>query len=280
MEFKNIFLQTKTRAEINRVLKTLAAIATALFVYLSLHAPQGSHNGLDRVRSALQGVQGYEAKLRTQANELQKVLAKIRSLSSDDAGRKSSTTTDESAIGGGINIDSPFFLLGNNHLDKISLKSNYDLSIILDNQVKTLKHTPLGSPVAAGRITSDFGTRLSPFGRNYQMHSGIDIAADYGTAVLASADGTVIYAGPKSGYGNVVIIEHTSDLESVYAHLSAFNVRVGDKLSRGSKIGQVGSTGHSTGPHLHYEIRDNGRALDPQPFLDFAKYIAELDLQA
>lgn len=109
-----------------------------------------------------------------------------------------------------------------------------------------------------GRITSGFGMR---WGR---MHQGLDIAAPHGHPVLASRDGRVSFAGRWGGYGNLVIISRSSGVSTYYAHLSRIEVRVGQTLEAGQRIGRVGSTGNSTGPHLHFEIRFNGRPVNPR----------------
>lgn len=112
-----------------------------------------------------------------------------------------------------------------------------------------------------GRITSTFGSR---WGRR---HDGIDIAASQGTPIHASADGVVIYAGWESGYGNLVKINHSNQIQTRYGHCSRILVRVGQHVKKGDIIARVGSTGHSTGPHVHFEIRLNGTAKNPLDYL-------------
>jgi len=114
-----------------------------------------------------------------------------------------------------------------------------------------------------GRISSNFGNRFHPIDKRMKFHAGMDIAAPTGTVVGATADGTVKFAGWRDGYGNLVIIEHADGRESRYGHLSKISVSQGDKVSGGQQIGLVGSTGKSTGPHLHFEIRENGQAVNP-----------------
>jgi murein DD-endopeptidase MepM/ murein hydrolase activator NlpD len=117
-------------------------------------------------------------------------------------------------------------------------------------------------PVEAGVISSDYGERWG------KMHKGIDIAADAGEPVYAVADGEVIYAGDGlRGYGNVIIIQHGQRLSSLYAHNSELKVRQGDRVSRGTLIALMGSTGHSTGPHVHFELRQGDVAVNPRTLL-------------
>ena len=114
---------------------------------------------------------------------------------------------------------------------------------------------------ASGVVTSGFGWR---WGR---MHEGLDIAASYGAPISAASSGTVIYAGWMGGYGNLVVIDHGGGLATAYGHQSSIAVSSGSHVSQGQTIGYVGSTGHSTGPHLHFEVRVNGSAVDPMGYL-------------
>jgi len=95
------------------------------------------------------------------------------------------------------------------------------------------------------------------------MHEGIDIANRYGADIVAPADGTVLFSGTKPGYGKLIIIDHGNGLETRYAHNSKCYVQVGERIRRGQRIGAVGNTGHSTGPHCHYEVHANGLPVDP-----------------
>lgn len=119
-----------------------------------------------------------------------------------------------------------------------------------------------------GKLESGVGGRRNPFsGRGYEYHEGQDIDADYGAPVQAAASGRVIIAGWQRGYGKVVYVDHGNGLSTRYGHLSAIDVTVGQSVSQGQTIGLVGSTGRSTGPHLHYEVRINNQPVDPKPYL-------------
>ena len=122
---------------------------------------------------------------------------------------------------------------------------------------------PSGRPLAGGRLTSGFGMRYHPTLGGNRFHGGIDIAAPAGTPVTATSAGRVSIAGWSGGYGILVSIAHGGSVETRYAHLSAVAVRPGDSVSQGQVIGYIGSTGRSTGPHLHYETRLGGRAANP-----------------
>jgi murein DD-endopeptidase MepM/ murein hydrolase activator NlpD len=125
-----------------------------------------------------------------------------------------------------------------------------------------------GTPSAAGLIWPVDGVVTSGFGMRWgRMHEGIDIAAPIGTPIWAAAAGTVIHSGWLSGYGNLVVVDHGNGLATAYAHASAILVVLGQQVSQGETIALVGSTGHSTGPHLHFEVRINGVAVDPLLYL-------------
>ncbi|MGD1855831.1 MAG: murein hydrolase activator EnvC family protein [Leptolyngbyaceae cyanobacterium] len=119
----------------------------------------------------------------------------------------------------------------------------------------------------AGQITSRFGSRLHPVLGYRRFHAGIDFGASHGTAIVAADSGKVIFSGWYGGYGNSVIVDHGSGLTTLYAHASRLTVREGQAVSKGQTIAAVGSTGLSTGPHLHFEVRRNGSPVDPLGFL-------------
>ena len=126
---------------------------------------------------------------------------------------------------------------------------------------------PSGVPVRTRSITSGFGTRWHPILGGYRFHTGLDFAAPQGAAVAATSPGTVVVAGWCGGYGQCVTIDHGGGVLTLYGHLSRIDVAPGQAISQGQSIGLVGSTGRSTGPHLHYEVRINGQAVDPSAYL-------------
>ena len=131
----------------------------------------------------------------------------------------------------------------------------------LDGQ--STQKTFLGSPLAFSRVSSGYGMRFHPISGNRKAHLGVDYAAPTGTPVRTVGDGRVRFAGWQGGYGKVVFVEHSNGQSTVYAHLSRIDVRVGQSVSKGDRLGAVGSTGASTGPNLHFEFRVNGRHQDP-----------------
>lgn len=133
---------------------------------------------------------------------------------------------------------------------------------------KTPFSMPVNTPV---RFTSGFGGRNDPFGRGWRRHEGQDLAGAYGSPILATADGVVTFAGWESGYGRLVKIRHEFGIETRYGHMSQIRVDVGDRVSRGDRIGDMGNSGRSTGTHLHYEIRIGGEAINPMTFIKAAR---------
>jgi len=128
--------------------------------------------------------------------------------------------------------------------------------------------TGTGQPSAAGFVWPCEGVVVSGFGVRWgRMHEGIDIACAYGAPVHAAAAGTVIYAGWMQGYGNLVVLDHGNGISTAYAHASAILVSVGQSVGQGEEVSLVGATGHATGPHLHFEVRVNGVAVDPLSYL-------------
>lgn len=142
--------------------------------------------------------------------------------------------------------------------------------ITLEDQIKkeeaVRKSTTFIWP-ASGRFTSPFGYRIHPISRTRRMHTGIDIANSSGTNIAASQNGKVIFTGYQGSYGKLIVIRHANGMETAYAHLSRISVSVGDTVTQGQSIGKMGSTGGSTGSHLHFEIRKNGTAVDPMSYL-------------
>ena len=136
-----------------------------------------------------------------------------------------------------------------------------------ENLLRERGYTPSVWPVV-GKLESGFGGRRNPFGGNsYEFHSGQDIEAGWGDSVIAGASGTVTFVGWQNGYGQLVVIDHGGGLTTRYGHLSHIDVAQSQRVVRGQFIGRVGSTGRSTGPHLHYEVRINDEPVNPLQYL-------------
>lgn len=135
------------------------------------------------------------------------------------------------------------------------------------NYARTVVAVPSGMPLNNSRLTSSYGMRNHPVLRQRRAHKGVDLAAPTGTPIYATADGVVSRANWFSSYGLYISIDHGGDLETRFAHLSRLAVASGERVKKGDLIGYVGSTGRSTGPHLHYEVRVNGVAVNPIPYM-------------
>ena len=140
--------------------------------------------------------------------------------------------------------------------------------------------SPLPAVPLAGRVTSGFGPRSDPFTGEPSTHLGVDVGAPEGTPIRAPAPGVVVRAGPRGGYGNAVEIDHGDGVVTVYGHASEILVSTGEKVEAGREIARVGSTGRSTGPHLHFEVRVAGRAVDPRRALNAYAPRADEPLEA
>jgi murein DD-endopeptidase MepM/ murein hydrolase activator NlpD len=149
-------------------------------------------------------------------------------------------------------------------------KSYATIEKLIDNKEQMLAATPAIQPVSnedLNRVASGFGYRIDPIYKTVKMHAGLDFSAPQGTPIYATADGVVKLAGfSGSGYGNHVVINHGYGYETLYGHMVRVKARRGQRVKRGEVVGYVGSTGKSTGPHLHYEVHKNGRKLDPVYF--------------
>ena len=139
----------------------------------------------------------------------------------------------------------------------------------VDNYLKTIRAIPLGRPVS-GKISSRFGKRTDPVNKKKAIHEGVDIKGKRGDRILATASGKVIKATKNGGYGNYVEIDHGNGYITAYGHMQNYLVKKGERVKQGQVIGQVGSTGRSTGPHLHYEIQLNKKPIDPVKFIKVA----------
>ena len=139
----------------------------------------------------------------------------------------------------------------------------------VDDYLRIIKYMPLGKPVE-GRISSKFGTRVDPLNGKKSIHEGVDILANRGEKIRATADGVVTKAFRNGGYGNYVEIDHCNGYVTAFAHMQKYLVKRGEKVKRGQIIGKVGSSGRSTGPHLHYEILLHKKPVSPDKFMKVA----------
>ena len=170
-------------------------------------------------------------------------------------------------LAGRINTGGPFIAANDPQVRDLQVGAVRQAAI-----AATFARIPAFLPVNHYEPSSDFGYRSDPFHGGGAFHAGIDMTGNTGDVIHAAADGVVVRAGWWAGYGKVVVIDHGNGLESRYGHMSRFHVKQGDVIRQGQTIGGMGSTGRSTGTHLHFEVRLDGRALDPQPFVELANF--------
>jgi murein DD-endopeptidase MepM/ murein hydrolase activator NlpD len=151
---------------------------------------------------------------------------------------------------------------------KTEQESLQRLEGLLEGKREQLACTPSILP-ARGWLSSGFGYRISPFTGTIQMHEGIDISNAIGTPIVAPADGLVVRVGREYGYGKILVINHGYSIVTRYGHLHKVHVKIGQKVKRGDLIGEIGNTGRSTGPHLHYEVKTNNVTVDPRKYILF-----------
>jgi murein DD-endopeptidase MepM/ murein hydrolase activator NlpD len=148
----------------------------------------------------------------------------------------------------------------------IQERSFQELVEYLEDQKSLLKSTPSIWPVK-GWLTSTFGYRSSPFTGRRELHKGLDIATRSGTPIIAPADGLVVFAGREGGFGNMIIVDHGYGITTRFGHCSSLEAKLGQKIKRGDVIARIGSTGRSTGPHVHYEVAVNGVSVNPSRYI-------------
>jgi murein DD-endopeptidase MepM/ murein hydrolase activator NlpD len=215
-------------------------------------------------------------KLGEKLSNMESMFADIQNLVENDSLTKRGKL-NAPAVGGSRVDYSTAQLLGSANL-KEGIDLLKDRTTEMESQLTSLQElaqkkatirriTPTLWPVK-GNLTSHFGSRTDPFnGESTEMHLGVDIAALFGTQVHAPADGKIIFAQRKAAYGNLIIIDHGNGLTTRMGHLSRFNVKVGQKIRKNDVVGYVGTSGRSTAPHLHYEVRLNDRPVNPRNYL-------------
>lgn len=231
---------------------------------INTFAKAGNDNLFGNVALSLQNIEHEQiARIQALAENTATKTAQIRRiLKGSKLPEPTINKDDASAIGG------PFVPHNDGDTFNYSLRG-LDLALRqYDHVLSHIGNLPLKHPVAGSKMSSKFGTRRDPFLRRYAFHSGIDFKARTGTSVKPTAHGRVIKAGWQGGYGKMVEIDHGNGTTTRYAHLSRVLVNRGQIVSIDTTIGKVGSTGRSTGPHLHYEIRKNGKAINPLKYLN------------
>ena len=297
----NSMSKAKTLTVLQVSMIVLALILIPMFVALLLIVPQEptTQKGVKslipaRLNFSFNNTQKHLDAYAMQLGEMQARIMRLDAqserlakLAEDKSGAKKKTRHDNAVevnaikpnlkpnLGGPLVLDAP---LSEPDLQKkiaeltaqIDIKADYlsDLEAQLLQQSVFKDMLPNSSPITAAFNSSSFGWRLDPFNGHKAFHDGLDFTAATGTPIYAAAGGIVSAAEQTPDYGKIVKIDHGSGLETRYAHTSLIVVKVGDRVEKGQKIAEVGSTGRSTGPHLHYEIRLSGNALDPRKYLN------------
>jgi len=211
--------------------------------------------------------------LETQLTEMISSLNPDRVVSFDDDGPQGGLEWEGSIIENDILIQTG--------VDVISLKDEipvliekYESALVEIELVKDkLKSVPIYWPADTERITSEFGERSDPFTQRKAFHNGIDLAGPWGTEIYATGEGIVEFSGWDGGYGQAIVIDHGNSYKTRYAHLAQIKVEEGDTVKQGDLIGLMGTTGRSTGVHLHYEIIHKGEIIDPFPYMTFLQRV-------
>lgn len=238
--------------------ETVSARADRLFSRVTLSLKGVEREQLHYIRQMTSGALRTSEAIRAIVERTGFVLPEPQTA---DAEAEAINSSGQTAIGG------PFVEPQKEDAFEQSLAALDSALVELERTRAAARTLPLASPAPATDITSNFGNRVDPFLGRLALHAGIDFGAETGTRIRSTAAGTVTAAGPAGGYGNMVEIDHGNGVSTRYAHLSVALVSVGERVKADQVIAKSGSTGRSTGPHLHYEVRLNGQAVDPMRFL-------------
>ncbi len=268
-----ISYSSRSRSQIRRIClrKKWLKRSAALFVLLIAIAGYGlygltQHASHLRIEMENQRLRAENDRQRWELNELNHRVQVVEDTSRKIAEKSGVVDENRETLSGS---GGPAFPLDSSALHALENKTRRleQTMSTFDALLRERGFTPSLWPVN-GKLESGFGIRHNPFGGSgLEVHTGQDIEASLGTPIVAGARGTVIFVGWQNGYGRLIIIDHGGGLTTRYGHLSEFNVEQGQEVARGQFIGRVGSTGRSTGPHLHYEVRINDEAVDPVPYL-------------
>jgi len=214
-------------------------------------------------------------KLGEKISNLESTSQKIQTLIENDSATKSGKLNGPAVGGSKVDYTTAELLRSSNLQERVDLLKDRTadmeshlslLEQVAQQRANVLLHTPSIWPIR-GAITSHYGNRADPFNGEAELHLGLDISALYNAQIHAPADGVVIYSERKAAYGNLVIVDHGNGLTTRYGHLSRALVTIGQRVKRGDVIALVGTTGRSTAPHLHYEVRKNDRPVNPRTYL-------------
>ncbi|MEO5358006.1 MAG: M23 family metallopeptidase [Nitrospirae bacterium YQR-1] len=199
--------------------------------------------------------------VRSTISSIKKAETQLKTMLSRNKGKEDLFNNIDQTDSGSVNIE-----LIRQQIEE-SVNTVAELKDYLKQQKDIFYSTPSGLPSGVGRISSEFGWRTHPRSRRSEYHTGVDLPLPSGSPVKATANGIVVFADWSAGNGRLIVIEHGFGFTTCYAHNSEIAVKVGQQVKRGDTIGYSGSTGNSTGPHVHYEIWKDNVPIDPQPFL-------------
>lgn len=272
--------RTVTMRQVAMLLLVLLILPFALILLFILPQPANQHHAVNSLSQAtLQNPQQHLDALAIQLGQMQARVMRLDALSerlAKMAGIKEKDIKTELPPGrGGPESKSVPITEAQLKVQIAQLTQEIDrrtdhlslLEALLLQQSLQKNMLPDGKPVDAGYKSSSYGWRVDPFSGRMAFHEGIDFTASKGSPIYAAAGGLVTTAERMADYGNIIKIDHGAGLETRYAHASVLLVRVGERVKKGQMIAQVGSTGRSTGAHLHFEVRLNGAALDPRKYL-------------
>ncbi len=271
---RELVVRDGTALKIVRIPVAVQMAVIAVLLFLTAWSSYAAAR-IATAESAVISYQQHERAELARIAERQKALAALGAQLLEE--RYQAKLAELEALGVDVAVGGPFEAAGEGDATFRELFSNWKK---LDNLHNGAIAVPSDKPVKAASLTSSFGTRTDPFKGRRAMHGGIDLAGPVGTPIYATADGVVIRAGyNRGGYGNLVEIDHGNGIVTRYAHMSKILTKKGDRIDRGQQIGAMGSTGRSTGSHLHYEVRIDGKPVNPIPFMKSTDYLVAMQQQ-
>lgn len=218
---------------------------------------------LDTLKSQSEDIAKYGSSLEEETKRIEQIASKLKNIEEDIIYQQKK----QKEILSKLRQETAMYESSERQLERESIKLVYKISELSTGKNDNPESTGSFSYPVRAPITSPFGPRRHPIFGVRSMHSGIDLAAPYGTPIKASEGGVVIYSGWYGGYGKVVILDHAKGFSTLYAHLSSTKVSVGARVKQGEVVGFEGSTGYATGPHLHFEVREQGKPKNPVIYL-------------
>ena len=233
------------------------------YLYYQKKVIEFDRNLLTVLKTQSKDIEKYSVILEEESKRIADVQRKLKTIEKDISYQQN----EQRVILSKLKKETSMYESSERQLERESIKLIYKIAELSSNKKDNPDSTGKFVYPVKARITSPFGPRRHPIFGVRSMHSGIDLAAPYGTPVKASEGGLVIYSGWYGGYGKVVIVDHSQGYSTLYAHLSTVKAKVGDRIKQNQTLGYEGSTGYATGPHLHFEVRSKGKPKNPVLFL-------------